>query len=359
MNKFTYLKDKDFSQGRKYIGASDIPTLALLNIKYGQTPLSLWEVMTGRKEAWKGNTRTYAGNELEPLILKWGLKELGYSNKFINSWIISRFKNKNKFEYLIEGDDLSLNSEIYSFTEFVCPHFKHLVAHPDLLIKRLNDDKSAIIEAKSTGFFGGMRKDNESHGYDLETNTVKSIPASVALQCETQLLCSGVKQYYISVMIDTGIKKTYGPFTPDIKKQEHILALAEKFYWHVENDTPPKPETWEDVQKLNPELDKESKTVIIGETEFLVNIMKDKAKRMRKVIKDAEKELDDIKNSIGLIIGENAYLENSEGNSLASAYNVTRENIKLSELKKEKIRVYNKLKKEGFINSSTYRNLKF
>lgn len=342
MNKFTYLKDKDFSQGRKYIGASDIPTLALLNIKYGQTPLSLWEVMTGRKESWKGNTRTYAGNELEPLILKWGLSDI-FGKETANDWYKKRIIGKNKFDSL------------HSFTEAICPHFKHLVSHADLI----DVNTPFILEAKSTGFFGGLRKDNPSHGYDLEDTTIKGIPSSVALQIQTQMLCYDIKSAYVSVMIDTGIKKTYGPFTPDIKKQEHILALAEKFYWHVDHDTPPKPETWEDVQKLNPELDKESKTVIIGETEFLVNIMKDKAKRMRKVIKDAEKELDDIKNSIGLIIGENAYLENSSGESMASAYNVTRESIKLSELKKEKIKTYNSLKKAGFITESTYRNLRY
>ncbi len=344
MNKFTYLKDKDFSKGRNYLGASDIPTLALLNIKYGQTPLSLWEVMTGRKESWKGNTRTYAGNELEPLILKWGLSDI-INKDVAHKWYIDRIKGKKNY------------LDYHNYTEAVCPHFKHLVSHADLI--KISSDDQFIVEAKSTGFFGGMRKDNPSHGYDLEDDTIKGIPSSVALQIQTQMLCYDIKSAYVSVMIDTGIKKTYGPFTPDIKKQQYILALAEKFWWHVVKDTPPKPETWEDVQKLNPELDKESKTVIIGETEQLIIEMKDKAKNLKKRQKEIDKELDDIKNSIGLIIGENAYLENSEGNSLASAYNVTRESIKLSELKKEKIKTYNSLKKAGFITESTYRNLRY
>lgn len=355
MNKFTYLKDKDFSQGRKYIGASDIPTLALLNIKYGQTPLSLWEVMTGRKEAWKGNSRTFAGHELEPLILKWGLKELGYSDKFINYWYVSRIKNKNKFICPVDGESIGLDSELYSYTEAICPQFKHLVAHADLI----DVCEPFIVEAKSVGFFGGMRKDDDNYGYDLSDNNIDCIPLSVALQCYTQCLCYGIETFYVSVMIDTGIKKTYGPFKADRKKQEYILALAEKFYWHVKNDTPPKPETWEDVQKLNPTLDKESKTVVIGETEQTVIEMKDRAKNLKKRQKEIDKELDDIKNAIGLIIGENAYLENSEGNSLASAYNVTRESIKLSELKKEKIKTYNSLKKAGFITESSYRQLRY
>lgn len=342
MNNFTYLKDKDFSQGRKYIGASDIPTLALLNIKYGQTPLSLWEVMTGRKEAWKGNSRTFAGHELEPLILKWGLSEI-IDKDIADKWYKVRVIGKKSF-----GD-------YHSWTEAICPQFKHLVAHADLI----DVCDPYIMEAKSVGFFGGMRKDDDNYGYDLSDNNIDCIPLSVALQCYTQCLCYDIDTFYVSVMIDTGIKKTYGPFKADRKKQEYILALAEKFYWHVENDTPPKPETWEDVQKLNPVLDKESKTVVIGETEQTVIEMKDRAKNLRKKQKEIDKELDDIKNAIGLIIGENAYLENSEGNSLASAYNVTRESIKLTELKKEKIRIYNTLKKNGFITENSYRQLRY
>jgi len=87
--------------------------------------------------------------------------------------------------------------------------------------------------------------------------------------------------------------------------------------------------------------------------------MKERAKSLRGKIKTNEKELDDIKNAIGLILGENAYLENSEGKSFASAYNVNRESIKLSDIKELKPRLYKTLKKDGLINEISYRQLKF
>jgi len=61
-----------------------------------------------------------------------------------------------------------------------------------------------------------MRKDDENYGYDLSENTIDAIPLSVALQCYTQCLCYGIDTFYVSVMIDTGIKKTYGPFKADV-----------------------------------------------------------------------------------------------------------------------------------------------
>ena len=52
MNNFTYMKDKDFSDGRDYMGASDMPTIAGIN-EY-QSPYEFWEVRTGRKKALTG-----------------------------------------------------------------------------------------------------------------------------------------------------------------------------------------------------------------------------------------------------------------------------------------------------------------
>ena len=67
MNNWTYMKDRDFSEGRKYIGASDMGTLAGLVPQ--RTPRMLWEELTGRSEGFKGNSRTYWGHRQEPLIL--------------------------------------------------------------------------------------------------------------------------------------------------------------------------------------------------------------------------------------------------------------------------------------------------
>jgi predicted phage-related endonuclease len=338
MNDFTYLKDPDFSQGRHYIGASDIPTLALLNLKYNQTPLSLWEEKTGRAEPFQGNERTKAGKELEPLILKWGLEKIDFN--------VSKSILKNYYEGKKQIGPL------HFFTEARHPDRSYIVSHADLV-----NTNGAIMEAKSTGFFGAKRTDDINIGYDKDDMSANGIPSSVFLQIQTQMLCYGIDQTYVSVMIDTGQHRLYGPIQAHKKTQEKILALAERFWWYVEKDTPPKPETWKDVIKLNPVLDKESKTVISGPELIKVEEMKERAKMLREKEKEIKKEMEDIKNAIGLVIGKNKYLESPTGDSLANASESTRYFLKdYKNMSKTRL---TRMIKDGFINKTDSRTLRF
>lgn len=340
MNNFTYLKNKDFSTGRNYLGASDVPTIALLNLKYGQTPLTLWETLTGRREQWKGNSRTAMGHELEHVALKKALEKLEYSKDEINAFLISRIKNKNK------------SGSLVSWTEFKHPDLPFLVVHPDLI----DIDKEFNIEAKSHGFFGGQRKDDLNVGYDKDDMSANGIPSSTYLQVQTQSLCTGFDDNYVSSLIDN-IPYLYGSIKPHIKTQEKIMAIVEKFWWHVEKDTPPKPETWKDVVSLNPNLDKESKTVIAGDTLDEVLQMKASKKEIDKKIKKLEADKKDIKNAIGLLLGENAILESPEGEGLAKSFDVTRYSLK--NYKDMSKRRFNQLVKDGFISETKYRDMRY
>lgn len=349
MNDFTYLKDKDFKKGRRYIGASDIPTLALFNVKYNQTPLTLWEEKTGRRDPFRGNERTRAGHELEHIVLKWGLEKLTennnyyYSNDYLKYFLISRLKGIN--------DCVGL----FSFTEARHPKYNFIVSHADLI----DNNTEFIMEGKTTGFFGGKRNDDINLGYDKNDMTANGIPSAVYLQVQTQMLCYGISAAYVSVMIDTGIHRLYGPIKAHKKTQEKILAIADKFWWYVENDKPPKPNTWNDIVILNPNLDRESKTVIAGVDEEKVKQMKQEKRDIAKKIKKLEAREEDIKNAIGLLIGENSYLETSSGESLAKAFEVTREYLNFKKIKKENPRKYKNLKKDGLIYDSTSRQLRY
>jgi predicted phage-related endonuclease len=342
MNEITRLKDKDFQKGRRYIGASDVPTLALMNLKYKQTPLMLWEVKTGRKEAWGGNERTRAGKELEPIALKWGLEKLGaVSGSAAQAFLLS----------FIRGKDYQ---SCRALTE--CRHDRgYIVAHADLV----DIEKPYIMEAKTAGFFGAHRNDDINYGYDMDDLSANGIPSSVYLQVQTQLLCYGINEAYVSAMIDTGTHRLYGPIAAHKKTQEKILALCERFWWHVEKDTPPKPEIWADVVKLNPILDAESKTVVGGEDETKVKEMKARAAALRKRSKEIESELDDIKNAVGLIIGGNKYLESSSGESMATAFDVVKNNVSEKKLKEAHPKWHKKLQKEGIITESKFRNVRY
>lgn len=340
MNNFKFLKDKDFSQGRRYIGASDVSTIALLNLKYGQTPLTLWEYLTGRKERPKAGIRAHMGHELEDLALKKGLEKLGYSKGYVTDFLITRLQNRVFFQ------------ELRSWTEFRCPDHPYIVCHPDLI----DVNRNRNIEAKSHGFFGALRRDDINYGYDKDDDSVNAIPASIYLQIQTQALCIGNPESYVSALIDN-IPHLYGPIAPHVKTQEKILAICERFWWHVENDKPPKPETWADVIALNPDLDKENKTVISGEQEEKVREMKERAKIIRARQKKDKAELDDIKNAMGLLIGKNAIMENAEGQGLATAFEVTKYFLK--DYKKMSKQRFNRMIKDGFITESKYRDMRY
>lgn len=342
MNAITRLNDKDFSKGRRYIGASDVPTLALMTLKYNQTPLSLWEVKTGRADPFRGNERTRAGKELEPIVLKWGIDKM-FDTKDVDS-------RELMLKFVKGRDYLTFRALTES------RHDRgYIVAHADLV----DVDRPFIMEAKTAGFFGAHRKEDINYGYDMDDLSANGIPSSVYLQVQTQLLCYDIREAYVSAMMDTGVHRLYGPITAHKKTQEKILAICERFWWHVEKDTPPKPEIWTDVVKLNPILDAESKTVVGGEDETKVKEMKARAVALRKRSKEIESELDDIKNAVGLIIGGNKYLESSSGESMATAFDVVKNNVSEKKLKEAHPKWHKKLQKEGIITESKFRNVRY
>lgn len=342
MNQITRLKDKDFQKGRRYIGASDVPTLALMNLRYGQTPLKLWEEKTGKADPWRGNERTRAGHELEPIALKWGIEKLtGIDSKAAKQIFIKLISGKDYLSYR-------------PLTE--ARHDRgYIVAHADLI----DIEKPYIMEAKTSGFFSAKRGSDVNYGYDLEDNSENGIPSSVYLQVQAQLLCYGINEAYVTAMLDTGIHRLYGPIMSHRATQEKILAICERFWWHVEKDQPPKPELWDDVVRLNPTLDKESKTVVGGDDEQRVKEFIAKADALKKRKKEIEAELDDIKNAVGVVLGANKYLESSSGESLASAFDVARLYVNEKELRNKYPELHQKFYQEGIITESKFRNIKY
>ena len=345
-----FLKDTNFLNGRNYIGASDIATLAGLNKKYNQTPLTLWEVLTKRTEQWTGNESTEWGHLLEGLILKKAIEKLGHKN-YSERFYFDKIKGKNKTFFQNE-------IAFYNNTEALCPHFKHLTAHADLVIDDFKNPK--IIEAKSSKFFASKRKDEEEtvDGYSMKDFSANGIPLKVRLQVQAQLMCYNVESAHVALLADTSSHKLYGEIKKDVKTQEYILALCEKFWQCVEKDIPPKPETWADILRLYPEIDEETKAVISGEEEQKVLIMKNQYKRYSKAISKLQGRQEDIKNAIGLLIGENKYLENAEGENLAKTFMTERETISLNDIKEKFPSDYKKYLKEELIKKSKTRSIR-
>lgn len=357
MHKYTKISDFHGSRS-KGVGSSDIPTLALLNLRYGSTPLTLWEEKTGRREGFSGNNRTYWGNQLEGLVLREAVyrreRERLLGSAMDPAEIHAQADAIGEEFYKAYLRDRS--SGIYKVkTECRHPDYKFALAHADLLV---DDGAGWIQEAKTTGFMAGRRKDNLDKGYDEEDQGKDGIPAGVFLQVQWQQFCYGVDGAGVSVLIDTADYRQYGPIKADPRTQEKCLALAERFWWHVEHDTPPKPETWEDVQALFPHQT-DTTAMIGGDEELKVLEMIERSKSIKGRIKASEEELDEIKNALGILIGGNSVLATAEGKILAKASERSRESVSLSTIAKKAPEIEARLRELGLVSVSGWRDLRF
>ncbi len=339
MNNFSYLEkdNRSFEKGREYIGASDIPTLAGLNKRYGQTPLHFWEVFTGRKEGFKGNSRTYWGHMQEPNILKEYIRK----NTSVNSqgWLISRLGGSHEF------------SGLYSFTEAQNPDYPYAVAHADLLDTTGEfTEFPLLIQAKNTGLFAAKRSEDQIKGYDKDDKSQNGVPLAVYLQEQWELFCYGIEASYVAVLIDGANWNLYGPITPHKRTIEKCLALAEKMWWHIQRDKPPKPETWPDVVSLFPEMEEGTATIIGGQDYEDMLKMREELKAVNRRIKKLESKKEDIQNAVGLLIGGSEILKNAAGDEFAKAFvRKGQYRADIGKLKKEFPEVFAELETAGII----------
>lgn len=304
MNTFTYMEDRNFSKGRDYLGASDMQTIAGIN-PY-QTPLELWEILTGRAEAFQGNKRSDWGHRQEPLILGEYVRKIYASAEARNDFITSRMWGETQFK------------ELHSWTEARPEGYDRLCAHGDLL--DLSGEVPILIQAKNTGAYAAaQRKRDANKGYDLDDRSANGIPLSVYFQEQWELFCYGIEQAYVAVLIDGWDWQLFGPVEYNKKTVETLLSLSLRMLWHIDKDEPPTPQTWSDVVKLNPEFKPKTKAVVSDEAEIECRQMLEEHAGLKIKIKEAERRKDDITNALGLFIGGNQYLETPDGHSLASA----------------------------------------
>ena len=342
MNRYT--KIRDFHGARaKSVGSSDIPILAGLTKRWGSTPYSLWEVKTGRKSPWPGNERTYWGNALEGRVLhRWVRDEFGPNSA------------ESFYRHLVAGRS---SGPFKVKTEARHPDFRFALAHADLIFDHTGD-MQRIVEAKTAGFFGAKRSDDPDYGYSLDDHTQNGLPASVFLQTQWQLLCYGAPEATVAALIDTGDYREYGPIAPDKKIQEQCLAMAQRFMWHVENDRPPKPTTWEDICSLFPEP-RQTTAMIAGEEEEKVRVMIDKKKQLTKRRKRDKDEIEDMRDAIGILIGENAVLSSAEGDVFAKSRLGSRRNISVPGVEEKAPDLFAKLTEAGLVTKTEKREVRF
>lgn len=356
MNK--YRKIGDFHGSRRLgVGSSDIPVLAGLYKNYGSTPLTLWQEKTGRAERDAENNRTYWGRRLEGIVLR---------------EFVARRYGDEAADKLFSGHRAGRSSGPFKvLTEAFHPDYPFALAHCDMLAdgaqlggegadgEALEIEAPYIVEAKTAGLYSAKRREGRIFaGYDPDDMTAQGIPDAVFLQVQWQLFCYGVESAYVAVLIDTANYREYGPIMADARVQEKCLALASRFWRLVEADTPPAPETWDDVQKLFPDQ-KDTTAMVSGDIEIKARTMIERKKIIAQRIKDEEEELDDIKNAIGVLLGENSTLAAANGDILARSTEQSRESLSIAALRKEAPTVEADLRARGLISKAEFRVVRF
>lgn len=336
-----YHRIRDFHGSRaKGVGSSDIPVLALLHLRYGSTPYQLWREKTGRDAPWTGNQATWWGNQLEGLVLKqWVGGE--YDPDKAQTFYRNYLRRRN-------------TGQLKVYTEARHPEYKFALAHADLVVE---DGAGLIAEAKTHSYHAARRADDPDFGYSEPAGDPKNeIPAATFLQVQWQMFCYGISEAKIAVLINTNDYREYGPIRAHKKTQEDCLALAERFWWFVEHDQEPKPETWADVQKMFPQPT-QTTAMVSGADELAMLEMKERKTKLDQRIKKAKAELEDLKNAVGLMIGENSVLASAAGVPLAKSYEKARDNIAVARIRKEDPALYGQL--DPYITRSKWRELRY
>ena len=336
MNEFTYLErdNRQFEKGRRYIGASDWPTLFLLNKHRGQTPLTFWEVFTGRRDGFRGNRRTAAGNRHEPGILAEYVR--AHTDRSHVGYLISRLRDQNEYEGL------------HSFSEFHAPEYPHIVSHPDLI--DMTADTPVLVQAKNTGFFAGRRMENKNKGYDTDDLTENGVPLAVYYQEQCELYTSNLNEAYVAVEIEGWDWRLYGPIRRNKKVIEAGLALSERMWWHISHDTPPKPETWSDVVSLFPELQEGTAAIVGGQDYSDLLQIREELKQINREMERLKENRMDRTNAVGLMIGGSQILRDAEGNEYAKAWEKQGQwRADLKKLQADHPGIYGRLVDDGII----------
>ncbi len=354
-----FKSDEEFhSQRAKTIGSSDMPVLFGLTAKYDTTPYTLWKEKTGKTEPWEGNEKTDWGTKLEPLILARyieGIFNQGAANDFLKNYLNGL---SSEFGYSETPSSDLLDYRLTNFnikTVGVCDDYPFLSAHADLWIPEWN----RIQEAKSSSFFGSLRHDDPDGGYSRDNLTSNGVPLSVYIQVQHQMLCYNAKTAGVSALLDTSTYLEYGPWKNDEKLQAKIIEIADRFQWHVINDKPPEPTTWEDYEDLFPNV---NPTACVFPLEYPINEdltiqdMLETYVNIDSEIKKKESKLKDLKKAIGILMGENQTLQTPDGEILATMVKAEKSTVKgVKELEKSAPEILEKLRELELISESKYK----
>jgi hypothetical protein len=340
MNTYTRLRDIRESHRGAVVGASEIATLALYNLRHGQTPATLWEEHTGRVEPFGGNEATWWGQTHEPTILYRYVKD-HFDEPTARAFLSNYWRGRSHGPFKV-------------LTEFRRPiTYGTAIAHPDLLIEapllqRIigRSMEPRLVQAKSHGYHTARRKADPDFGYDEDDRSQLGLPASVFLQEQWEMFCADLPEADVVPLIDTNVYREYGPVYADPRTQEQALALAERFCWHVKRDVAPDPEAWVDIVHRDPAPKEETAIYPLeaavefrGDQVTLADLLasREKAKGDER---RAIRRTDEINVALGVLLGGNTWLTTPEGQVIAHRIQSEYLSLSLKELKAEHPEIY-------------------
>jgi len=189
---------------------------------------------------------------------------------------------------------------------------------------------------------------------------LEGIPLSVYLQIQFQMQLYGIKKVGVSALIDTSDYREYGMGEIDNNTIDKISKLSDVFMYHVYNNIPPKVELWSDIVKMFPVIQDNASIVKLDdklENGIQLSDILERREILKSKIKEQEKEIDDIDNSIGLLIGNNTRLQTPKGDVLVTCSESERESLSLKTLQEKEPEIFNQIKEKNLINVSKFRRL--
>lgn len=352
MNKYTFYQSDVRNQDELIIGSSDIPVIIKTpRSRIKKTQHELWEEKTGRVETFQGNKLTSWGHDLEPLLI----------SKFIKQRYNPTTAYRFKVDYILheEWRDIKKykpSTFFHPFTECKHKDFLWTIAHADCL--KNDRDFPYLIEAKTGGYYARVKREGRE-GFSLEDHTINGVPSDIILQTQWQMLCYDIDFTYVLLLVDTNKFHIYE--VPAIKKWwSIILEKADRFRWHCENDKPPKPETFKDIEKLFPDL-MDRAVYVTGERATIAEKMREEKNKLQSKIKKYKSRVDDINNACGLLMGDNKYLYNGETGQKLFQQIISKDQynpIHPTTILKQAPEAYKILSEKGLINKHNKRWIK-
>lgn len=263
INEIPYKNREEWLELRSgYIGGSDAG--AVIGLNPYKSPFALWAEKTGRVPGFEGNLTTEVGSYLEDFVAKLFERETG-----------KRVRRKNRM----------MVNDTYPWA---CADVDRVVV-----------GENSVVEIKTTNSFPVMRKfKNDEY------------PEQWYCQMTHYLAVGGYDRAYLAVLIGNREFKVF-----ELERDEsEIIALmgAEKDFWQkVKENTPPLADgaesTSEAITAIYPESDDGDVISLTGYEADLRQYMAYTA-----LIKDIERQRDEISNRIKVFMGESGKGE-SEG----------------------------------------------